>query len=224
MDLSEYDTTTQTVKNGVTDSANGITVKPAATGVAPNVKKYYKADGTEVLALQTANDNATYTETSVNKLGAVNISSAKIDELLTDPNGDEMTITFWSKAYKRSSGSAAYGAPVAYTKTSVDSAYTIGSFTYNGSVEWKPVTTAKPEGATKAVSKSTSVGTDSWVFHALSRKWTEDAENPGTGTWTYTIMNGDSPISDGVTTAKMSYESAAGMNLGYLQENRNRVQ
>ena len=202
LDLSEYTHETQTIKNGVTDSADGITVLEKTAGVAPNVKTYYNASGDKIFSFETANDDATKAETGVDVLGAIKIDAATINDFLGANSDKEMTVTYWANTHRTGNESRFNYAVDGKEGGSIN--------TYNtGSYDEFKVAGQGTNGKGFGYVNSSSVGV--WKFFAVSKKWTESETTPGSGKWTYTMFFGDT-VKTG-TTNEIAYTDPSAMQM-----------
>lgn len=191
LDLSEYSTDSQVVKNGVDSSSGGISVVNVTDDVAPTIKKYYSVSGEEVYGFQTSTEDDTGT-----KLGIIKIDAETVNEFLGENGDKEMTVTFWSKPYRNHNGSV-----FNYNqgKTSSISSFCMKNY---------------DEIAIAGGKAKTSVGSlplNEWRFHAISKKWTESETTSGSGTWSYSILYGDT-VKAG-TTDEIAYTDASSMDM-----------
>lgn len=207
MDLSEYTADTQTVKNGVTSDATGIYVRNSGEQ-KPNVKEYYGPSGEKVLALQTANDDATKESTGVGSLGAIEVEKDTINEILGSNKDKEITVTFWAKNYARTQNSGSF------VNLAVDNKEDLANASFTS------YKTTKHDyfsiGGTKVRQGGNDyafgpMNTDEWRFFAVSKFWTESDDSAEKGTWTYIVQDGDG-VKTG-TVENVAYTDTENMSL-----------
>ena len=179
MDLSAYDTTTQTVKNGVTSDNTGVHVINYSATQKPMVKKYYDETGNKVYAFQSALETFDTANAATRQLGCIEVEKEKINELLGTAGDKAMTVTFWSKAYTRETSSHNYGVPFYY-------AVGAGEATNNSRIaSWSQKQYSSFKVAGNKQHTKNQLPVDTWIFNAISMSWNDSETTEGKGTWSY---------------------------------------
>ncbi len=181
LDLSDY-AAAGTVKNGVTGSAEGISVNGSTdtgTSLTPVYNKHYTSNGASIEALSFIQD-----VNGANKRSGWLQMTPALSNSLVDADG-EFTVEIWAKHDSTyTSGDSLYS----FRSSTNENYPNLTSITYGGSgyIEFRPIGKVKYDGTItdswSHYSKIWPTG-DTWHHYVIARKWTYTDEENGLGNW-----------------------------------------